>query len=188
MPLASVGRGPSRRRRSDPIGTIGTSGGRGGILRSFNGFPAIMAAFPEAISEIVVETTNHLAVLAVAKAPQQGQSRGRPPGSWNGRRDVAPGTLRRSAKVRFARRRGTSMVLTGRVDFKAKDPTAREPNHSFAKAVETGSVRTNASIGRGGGHYRVAAEPFLVPSIVTERPIFYARLADLESRLPGKHG
>lgn len=181
MPLVAGAR--PKRRRNDPIGTIGTYRGKGGILRSFNGFPAIMRAFPEAISDIVVETTEHLAVLAVAKAPQQGQSRGRPHGSWNGRADVASGTLRRSAKVRFAKRRGSDIVLTGRVDFKAKDPTAKEPNHSFAKAVETGSVRTNASIGRGGGHYRVEAEPFLVPSIVTERPIFYARLAELESRL-----
>jgi hypothetical protein len=175
MALTSVP-GRPRRIRTDPIGQIKPN-------RSFNHFPAIMAAFPEAVSAIVVETTEHLAVLATAAAPQQGQSRGRPPGSWNGRKDVAPGTLRRSVRVRFARRRGTDITLSGRIDFKAKDPTAKEPNHSFAKAVEVGSTRTNASIGKGAGHYRVPAQPFLVPAIVRERPIFVMRLMNLESRL-----
>lgn len=179
MAMASVG-GRPKRVRTDPIGTIG---GRG-LGRSFNNFPAIAAAFPGALSDIVVETTEHLAVLAEARAPQQGSSRGRPHGSWNGRPDVAVGTLRRSGKVRFAKRRGTDLVLTGRVDFKAEDPTAKEPHHSFAKAVEVGSVRTNVSIGKGAGHYHVPPEPFLVPSIIDERPIFIARIADLESRLP----
>lgn len=180
MAMATVAGARPKRVRTDPIGTVG---GRG-LGLSFNNFPAIIAAFPAAISDIVVETTEHLSVLAVAKAPQQGQSRGRPPGSWNGRRDVAPGTLRRSMKTRFYKRRGTDIVLTGRVDFKAVDPTAKEPNHSFAKAVEVGSVRTNASIGKGAGHYKVEAEPFVVPAIVNERPIFMARLRSLESRLP----
>ncbi len=177
MPMASVAGSRPGRVRTDPIGRV-TPG------KSFNHFPQIIAAFPEAISEIVIETTEHLAVIAQALAPQQGQSRGRPPGSWNGRRDVAPGTLRRSEKVRFYRRRGTDITLSGRIDFKAVDPTAKEPNHSFAKAVEVGSTRLNRTIGKGGGYYHVPAEPFLVPAIVNEREPFIARLKDLERRLP----
>jgi len=181
MAFATVNR--PRRQRSDPIGMISVKRGRA-EGRSFNNFPAIIAAFPEACSDIVKETTEHLGVLAAAKAPVQGEARGRPPGSWNGRRDVAPGTLQRSMRTRFFKRKGTDMVQTGRVDFKAVDPTAKEPRHSFAKAVEVGSVRTNRSIGKGAGHYAVPAEPFLVPAIVEERPIFVARFKDLESRLP----
>lgn len=181
MALATINR--PRRRRSDPIGMISVKRGRQ-EGRSFNNFPAIIAAFPEAISDIVIETTEHLGVLAAAKAPVQGQSQGRGPGSWNGRRDVAPGTLQRSMRTRFFKRKGTDIVQTGRVDFKAVDPTAKEPKHSFAKAVEVGSVRTNASIGKGSGQYAIRPQPFLVPAIVEERPIFVARLKDLESRLP----
>lgn len=183
MAMASVP-GRPKRRRSDPIASISLKRGRA-EGRSFNHFPAIMAAFPEAISDIVIETTAHVGVVAAARAPVQGEARGRPPGSWNGRRDVAPGTLQRSMKTRYYKRRGTDITLTGRVDFKAVDPTAKDPRHSFAKAVEVGSVRTNASIGRGSGHYHVPAEPFLVPTVIDERPIFIARLKDLESRLPG---
>ncbi|MBA3587308.1 MAG: hypothetical protein H0W41_06700 [Chloroflexi bacterium] len=180
MAMAAIG-GRPKRIRTDPIGTIG---GKGSLRREFNNFPAIAAAFPGALSDIVVETTEHLGTLAQARAPQQGQSRGRPHGSWNGRPDVAPGTLRRSKRVRFARRRGTDLVVTGRVDFKAVDPTRKDPKHTFAKAVETGSVRTNASIGKGGGHYYVRPQPFLVPAVINERPIFIDRIADLERRLP----
>lgn len=154
--------------------------------RSFNNFPAIIAAFPVAVSDIVVETTDHLGVLAAANAPVQGgaHSRGRPHGSWNGRPDIAPGTLQHSMKTRFFKRRGSDLVVTGRVDFKAVDPTAKEPQHTFAKAVEVGSVRTNRSIGKGTGYHAIPPHPFLVPAIVSERPIFVARLKDLESRLP----
>jgi hypothetical protein len=180
MAMATVAGGRPKRIRQDPIGTIGGKG----LGKSFNNFPAIMKAFPLAISDIVIETTEELGRYAVAIAPEQGQSRGRPPGSWNGRRDVAPGTLKRSMKTRFYKRRGTDITLTGRVDFKAVDPTAKEPNHSFAKAVEVGSVRTNASIGKGAGHYQVPADPFLVPAIMVERPLFLERLHGLESRLP----
>lgn len=180
MAMATVG-GRPKRVRQDPAGTIG---GKRALRQQFNNFPAIARAFPGALSDIVVETTDELAVVAAGRAPVQGQSRGRAYGSWNGRPDVAPGTLRRSVKVRFAKRRGTDLVVSGRVDFKAVDPTAKEPNHSFAKAVEFGSVRTNASIGKGAGHYKVPAEPFLVPSLMEERPRFIARIGTLESRLP----
>lgn len=172
--IAATGR--PKRRRVDPIGQIKPG-------RAFNNFPAIMAAFPEAVSAIVVETTNELGRYAAILAPVQGASRGRAPGMWNGRRDVAPGTLKRSMRIRFAKRRGTDITLTGRVDFKAKDPTAREPNHSFAKAVEVGSVRTNASIGKGSGHYSIPADPFLVPAVMVERALFLGRLKRLEDRL-----
>jgi len=85
-------------------------------------------------------------------------------------------------RTRFYRRRGTDIVLTGRVDFKARDPLGS--GHTFAKAVEVGSVRTNASIGKGAGHYAIPPDPFLVPAIMVERPLFYERLHRLESRLP----
>lgn len=179
MALATVA-GRPKRRREGPIGTVG---GRGYIQRQFNNFPAIARAFPGALSNIVIETTAHLGAAAQDNAPVQ-PTRGRPYGSWNGRRDVAPGTLKRSMRVRFGKRRGTDLVISGRVDFKAVDPTQKDPKHTFAKAVETGSTRTNASIGKGAGHYRIPPEPFLVPSIVEERPLFIARIGSLESRLP----
>ena len=174
MPFASVPGRPTR-RRSDPIGSISMRPGRA-ERRAFNNFPAIMRAFPHEISEIVVETTEHLGVRAAAAAPVQGQSRGRP---WR-RGDPPPGTLARSMRTRFARRRGTDIVLTGRVDFKAKQPTRRDPQHGFSKPVEVGSTRARPS----GGHYSVPAQEFLVPAIIRERPIFVARLLNLESRLP----
>jgi hypothetical protein len=87
-------------------------------------------------------------------------------------------------RTRFYKKRGSDLVMTGRVDFKAVDPTAKDPKHSFAKAVEVGSVRTNKSIGKGSGHYAIPPQPFLVPAIVAERPVFVARFKDLESRLP----
>jgi hypothetical protein len=177
MPMAGVA---GRRARQDPIGEVRMKRGR---KEWFNDFPRIMKRWPEAVSEIVIETTEELGRYAAMIAPEQGQSRGRPHGSWNGRPDVAPGTLKRSMKTRYYRRRGTDITLTGRVDFKAKDPTAKEPNHSFAKAVEVGSVRTNRSIGKGAGHYSIPEDPFLVPAVVVERPLFVERLKGLEDRL-----
>jgi hypothetical protein len=161
--------GARRRNRTDPIGSIKPG-------KAFNHFPRIIAAFPEAISRIVVDTTEHVGLLSAAAAPVQGQARGRP---WR-RGDPAPGTLRASMRIRFAKRRGTDIVLTGRVDFKAKDPTRRDPNHRFAYPVEVGSTRRKA----GGGYYRVANEEFLVPVVIRERPIFIARLKNLEAMLP----
>lgn len=174
MAMASVP-GRPKRVRQDPIGTIG---GKTEIRRAFNNFPAIARAFPEVISAIVVETTNALGELAQAKAPVQ-PSRGRP---WR-LGDASPGTLKRSMKVRFAKRRGTDIVLTGRVDFKAVDPSKNDAKHTFAKAVEVGSTRNHYYSIRTR-HYRVPAQPFLVPAIVVMRPIFIANLQTLESRLP----
>jgi hypothetical protein len=179
MAMAGVG-GRPKRSRQDPIGEIRMKPGR---QEFFNDFPRIMKAWPVAVSDIVIETTLELGRYAAMIAPVQGESRGRPHGSWNGRPDIAPGTLQRSMKTRFYRRRGTDITITGRVDFKAKDPTAKDPNHTFAKAVEVGSVRTNASIGKGGGHYAIPADPFLVPAVTVERPLFVERLMHLEDRL-----
>lgn len=168
MAMAGVARASRSRVRNDAIGAI-----RPG--KAFNHFPQIMAAFPEAISEIVRETTEHLADLAEAAAPIQ-PTRGRP---WKAG-DVAPGTLRRSRSTRFFRRRGTDTTITGRVDFKAVAPSRKDPKHPFAKAVEVGATRRT----KGGRYYRIPAQPFLVPSVIHERPVFIARLQDLESRLP----
>jgi hypothetical protein len=174
MALAVVP-GRRSRNRTDPIGEI--KFGKGRVEgRPFNNFPAIMAAFPEAISDIVRETTVELGTLSAASAPVQGHSRGR---RWR-RGDPEPGTLGRSMRIRFFKRRGTDITLTGRVDFKAKHPTRRDPTHGFSKAVEVGSTRRR----RSGGHYRVPAEPFLVPIVVLLRPWFINRLKGLESRLP----
>lgn len=170
MPMAGVP-GRPKRRRSDPIGTIG----KNDIRKAFNNFPQIMAAFPEAVSEIVVETTVHLGQAAEAGAPVQGQARGR---AWR-RGDPPPGTLRRSMKTRLFHRRGTDIVLSGRVDFKATQPTRRNPKHGFSKPVEVGSDRVSPS----GRSYRVPNEEFLVPAIIHERPMFIARLKGLEGRL-----
>jgi hypothetical protein len=87
MAMAAVG-GRPKRRRSDPIGMISVKKGRA-EGRSFNNFPAIIAAFPEVVSDIVRETTEHLGVLAAALAPRQGSAHGRPHGSWNGRASFA---------------------------------------------------------------------------------------------------
>lgn len=174
MPMASVP-GRPRRNRQDAIGSISIRPGRA-EGRAFNNFPAIAAAFPEILSAIVIETTEELGALAESTAPVQ-PTRGR---HWKPG-DPAPGTLKRSKRVRFAKRRGTDLVISGRVDFKATDPTAADPKHSFAKAVEVGSTRTR---GRGRGHYRVPAQPFLAPAVEHERPLFIARIKDLESRLP----
>lgn len=168
MAMAGVARSGRSRSRYDAIGVIQPG-------RAFNHFPAIMAAFPGAISDIVRDTTEHLADLAEAKAPIQ-PTQGRP---WH-TGDVAPGTLRKSRKTRYFKRRGTDITLTGRVDFKAVDPSKKDPKHGFAKPVELGADRTSAS----GKTYHIPAQPFLVPSVIQERPVFIARLQNLESRLP----
>lgn len=168
MAMAGVAGASRRRVRHDAIGEIKPG-------RAFNNFPAIMAAFPEAISEIVKDTTEHLADLAEAAAPIQ-PTLGRP---WH-TGDVEPGTLRESRKTRFFRRRGTDITLTGRVDFKAIDPSKNDAKHTFAKAVEVGATRRT----KRGRYYRIRAQPFLVPAVIHERPVFIARLMDLESRLP----
>lgn len=151
--IAYPGYRPQSRRR----GAVGTITG----ARGFNHFPEIIAAFPGALSAIVKETTEQLARDAVNAAPIGKSVKGAP----------APGTLRKSAKTRYAKSRANGMVQTGRIDFKAVDPTREEPKHQYAWYVEWGTVHT-------------PARHFLLPAIVKNRPVFQAKLRSLESRLP----
>lgn len=165
MPMAGVA-GSFRRPRPGPIGVI--KAGR----RDFNNFPAIIAAFPDALSAIVAETTDELGIKAAERAPVQ-------PGRAGARAvrpsDPAPGTLKASAKTKIYRRRATDLVVTGRVDFLARD----RRGHRYAKPVETGSIRRTKT-----GLRKVQAEPFLVPTLMELRKVFVERLSGLESRLP----
>lgn len=177
--MAMAGVAASQKRpRVDPIGSVRLSAGNqvGRSLGAgfFNHFPQIIAAFPRALSDIVVETTHELGELSQERAPVEKRQR---------RGDPAPGNLRDSMRVRFAKRRGTDLVVTGRVDFKAVDPRG----HRYARPLETGSVRSMRRSGRNRASlHKTYVEPrhFLVPSIVDERPLFVGRLAGLESRLP----
>lgn len=164
MPMAGVA-GSFRRPRPGPRGTI-TQG------RSFNHFPAIIAAFPNEISAIVAQTTDDLGILSAMLAPVQPGL----PGARGVRpSDPAPGTLKASAKTKVYRKRATDLVVTGRVDFLARD----RRGHRYAKPVETGSIRRTKT-----GLRKVQAQPFLVDALMTMRPVFVERLAGLESRLP----
>lgn len=157
MPLVYVGQ--VKRPRPGPRGVIKPG-------KAFNNFPAIIAAFPEACSEIVVETTEELGAVAQALAPTiQHQRRG----------DPAPGTLKRSKRTRYYRSRASALVVTGRVEFPATDPRG----HRYAKPLETGSIRRTKR-----GLIRVKARPFMVDALVAERVAFIRRLGTLESRLP----
>jgi len=150
---------PAKPARPGPRGVIKPG-------KAFNHFPEIIAAFPGAVSAIVIETTEALALAAMEKAPVEQDPR---PG------DPTPGTLRASTHVRFLLGKGSDLVVTGRVEFPAKDPRG----HRYAKPLETGSIRK-----RRGRLVKVAARPFLVDAIVEERPKFYGSLRELESRLP----
>jgi hypothetical protein len=143
---------PSRQRRG-PIGSVGPG-------RSFNHFPAIMKAFPDVIGDIIVETTEAIGDDAAARAPVGEARPDAPP----------PGTLRASKKTRYGRDRG-GHIVSGRIDFKAKDPTPADPSHLYPFYVEVGTHDT-------------AAQPFLVPAVVEHRSGFLGELGDLESRLP----
>jgi hypothetical protein len=157
--------GQVRRPRPGPRGTINQG-------RSFNHFPAIIAAFPNELSAIVAETTDDLGILAAILAPvQPGFPQARPPRAS----DPTPGTLKQSMKVKIFRRRASDAVVTGRVDFEAKD----RRGHRYAKPVETGSLRRSKK-----GLRRVEAHPFLVDALVEMRPVFIRKLQGLEARLP----
>lgn len=153
-------RGAVKRPRPGPRGTI-TPG------RAYNNFPAIIAAFPVELSEIVVETTELLGNVSQALAPTQQNPR---------RGDPAPGTLKRSKRTRYYRRRGSDIVQTGRVEYPAMDPRG----HRYAKPLETGSIRRTRRglirVRKGSG--------WLVDSIMGVRPVFHRKLAALEARLP----
>lgn len=157
--------GQVKRPRPGPRGSINQG-------RSFNNFPAIIAAFPNELSEIVAQTTDDLGILAQLLAPTQpGFPGARPPKSS----DPTPGTLKRSRKTKIYRARASDMVVTGRVEFAAKD----RRGHRYAKPVETGSLRRTKK-----GLKRVRAHPFLVDALVTMRPVFIRRIQGLEARLP----
>lgn len=132
--------------RKQAIGKITTG-------RAFNDLPAIIAAFPDVISAIVAETTEEVAREARATAP------------------IRTGRLRASVKTRYGHRRGDGMVLSGRIDVKARDPERNDPKHLYAWYVEVGTVHTKA-------------QPFLLPAVIANRPVFLGKLGHLESRLP----
>lgn len=160
-PVLSNVRGAVPRRRSlRPYGTVRPT-------KAFNNFPAIMRALPEACSAIVVETTELFGNLAQANAPTiQRQRRG----------DPAPGNLKASKKTSYYKRRGSDLVVTGKVEFGAKDPRG----HRYARPLETGSIRR-----RGGRLYKVTKSRWWMrPLFPPVRARFIRQLSNLESRLP----
>jgi hypothetical protein len=87
---------------------------------SFNNFPAIIAAFPDICDDIVIETTEELAILALGKAP------------------VGPtGELSIEHKIKHRR---TPKGSNGRIDFTAKS----EGDHLYPWYVEVGTTDTAA--------------------------------------------
>lgn len=141
--------------RRQALGTIGLGRGRseGRALAAFNAFPAIATAFPDILGDIVIETTRAIASKAAASAPARS------------------GRLRESGVTIFRRRGGH--VTTGRIEFKAIDPTKSDPRHLYAFYVEVGTVNT-------------PSEPFLLPAVIEERAEFVTRLLRIESRLAGR--
>lgn len=174
MPLAGVAGSNRGRTRSGA-----RSGPRGSITpgKAFNHLPQLIAAFPHELSAIVAETTDDLGILSSRLAPVQKNPR---------RGDPTPGTLQQSAKTKIYYRRASDPVVTGRVDFNAKD----RRGHRYARPVESGSDRKRGRRRSGRtaagirSETRVRAQPFLVDSLVTLRPVFIVRLAGLEARLP----
>ncbi len=157
MPLVYM---PAKPARPGPRGIIKPG-------KAFNNFPAIIAAYPEAVSSIVRESTELVGNVAQALAPTLQNPR---------RGDPAPGNLKRSKKTRYYRRRGSDLVQTGRVEFPATDPRG----HRYAKPLETGSIRKTRR-----GLIRVTkGRGWLVDAIMGVRPVFMRKLHDLESRLP----
>jgi len=151
--------GQVKRPRPGPRGVINPG-------KAFNNFPAIMAAFPEALSAIVRETTEELAAVATAMAPTQQNPR---------RGDPVPGNLKASVRTRYYTRRGSDMVQTGRAEWRAEDPRG----HRYAKPLETGSIRRTR---RGLRRVRKGSG-WLVDAIVAERRAFRRKLGNLEALL-----
>lgn len=79
------------------------------------------------------------------------------------------GKLATETRVTYRDAKGGVMA---RVDWTATDPSSTNPKHRYPFYQEVGTRDT-------------AAQPFVVPAIVAERPRFHARLRDLERRLPG---
>ena len=162
MAMASVARAARKRpgRMREAIGEVRASRGRAeGRGLAFNLFPEIARIFPGVFADIIAETTIDIAEKSQARAPVDVNPR---PG------DPESGTLKLSMSYGF--RWGAKGVTSGIVEYKAIDPTKREPRHNFARAVESGGVHS-------------PAQPFLVPTIVEERPIFVAKLMNLEDAL-----
>ena len=155
MPLASVAhagyRPQSASRRS--IGTVKAARG------AYNLFPAIADAFPGALSDVVVETTEAIASDAAEHAPEARAKRSPS--------DPDPGTLKESVRVTYRKGKATDDVVTGKIDFKAKSPNG----HPFAFYEEVGTATQ-------------AGRPFLVPAVQRGRQLFNGLVGALESRLP----
>lgn len=142
-------------QRNRRVGQIGSASGK-----FFNDFPKIMAALPGALSDIVRETTEDVAQEARAMAP-----------IGKARKDAPkPGTLRKSIKTRYSKRRSDGMVLQGRIDAKAFEKEKSDPKHLYAWYVEWGTVHT-------------PSRHFMVPALISNRPTFLAKLQHLEGRL-----
>lgn len=153
--------GQVKRPRPGPRGTVKPTKG------AFNNFPAIIGAFPDALSAIVVTTTELLGEMAADDAPVLENPR---------RGDPAPGNLKASKRTRYYKRRGTDLVQTGRLEFPAVDPRG----HRYAKPLETTSIRRTRR-----GLIRVTkGSGWLVRALQDVRPFFNRHLANLESRLP----
>lgn len=157
MPLVYT---PAKPARPGPRGAIKPG-------KAFNHFPQIIAAFPDAVSGIVVETTELLGDVANAMAPTLQNPR---------RGDPAPGNLKASKRTRYYHRRGSDLVVTGRVEWPAVDPRG----HRYAKPLETGSIRKT----RRGLRRVTKGSGWLVEAIVPMRGRFIRNLQGLESRLP----
>ncbi len=113
----------------------------------FNLFPQIGAHLPFILGDIVRETTENIAAKANASAP------------------VRTGRMRDSQRVRYSHGK-SGAIVSGRIDYKAIDPTAKEPKHEYAFLVNT------------------RAQPFLLPALIDERSEFNRKLRNLESRMP----
>jgi HK97 gp10 family phage protein len=147
-------KGKGYRRQSDQhpqpsLGDIALRPGRAeGEGVAFNLFPQFAAWLPRALAGVVVETTEAVARRATEKVPER------------------TGTLKASQHIRFSKSKQTGQIVSGRIDYKAVDPTAKEPNHEYAFFVEVGTHNTKA-------------QPFLIPALIAERPEFNRRVREL---------
>lgn len=155
MPMAGVNRSGYRPQSVShkAIGSVRPAKG------AFNLFPAIADAFPGALSEVVTEVTDAIALDASAHAPVAAVKRYPS--------DPEPGNLRDSWKVTLRTSKTTGEVITGRIDFTAKSPDGNR----YAFYQEVGTVHS-------------AGHPFLVPAVMRGRVMFNGLVAALEARLP----
>lgn len=124
---------------------------------AFNLFPEIADRVPAALGEIVIETTGNIATKADQKVPV-----GPDVGTHKG------GTLKASQRIIYYRSRTNGEVVTGRIDYMAVDPPGSK--HYYGFYVEVGT-------------YKTRAQPFLLPSLISERQPFYDKCRHLEDRL-----